>query len=60
VPNYQLGNVKGQDLLRRFSQYSKAQVYVHAKKPLNGKRRPTNGTIIKADQAKYQNKMHAV
>ncbi len=33
---YQLCNVRGKKLLEMFPQYSKAQIYVHAKKPLNG------------------------
>ena len=33
---YQLSNVRGKELLKLFPQYSKAAVYKHAKKPLNG------------------------
>jgi len=33
---YQLCGVKGKRLLDMFPQYSKARIYVHAKKPLNG------------------------
>ena len=33
---YQLSNVRGKKLLKMFPQYSKAAIYKHAKKPLNG------------------------
>ena len=33
---YQVSNVRGKKLLDMFPQYNKAQVYVHAKKPING------------------------
>ena len=33
---YQLSKVRGEELLKLFPQYSKAAVYKHAKKPLNG------------------------
>ena len=33
---YQLSKVRGKELLKLFPQYSKAAVYKHAKKPLNG------------------------
>ena len=33
---YQISNARGKKLLDMFPQYSKAQVYVHAKKPING------------------------
>lgn len=33
---YQICNVRGKELLEMFPQYSKAQIYVHAKKPING------------------------
>ena len=32
---FQLGNVKGKNLLKMFPQYSKSAVYKHAKLPLN-------------------------
>ena len=34
---FQLSNVRGKKLLKMFPQYSKAAIYKHAKKPLNGK-----------------------
>ena len=33
---YQISNVRGKNLLQMFPQYSKVQVDVHAKKPING------------------------
>ena len=33
---YQISNVRGKNILQMFPQYSKAQIYVHAKKPING------------------------
>ena len=33
---YQISNVRGKNLLQMFLQYSNAQKYVHAKKPING------------------------
>ena len=33
---YQLSNVRGKNLIKMFPQYSKAAIYKHAKKPLNG------------------------
>ena len=33
---YQLSKVRGKELLKLFPRYSKAAVYKHAKKPLNG------------------------
>ena len=33
---HQISNVKDKNLIQMFSQYSKAQIYVHAKKPING------------------------
>ena len=33
---FQLSNVRGKKLLKMFPQYSKAAIYKHAKKPLNG------------------------
>ena len=33
---YQLSNIRGANLLKMFPQYSKASIYKHAKKPLNG------------------------
>ena len=35
---YQLSNIRGKQLLKMFPQYSKAQIYIHAKKPLNGEK----------------------
>ncbi len=34
---FQLSNVRGKKLLKMFPRYSKAAIYKHAKKPLNGK-----------------------
>ena len=33
---YQISNDRGKNLLQMFLQYSKAQIYVYAKKPING------------------------
>ena len=33
---YQISNIRGKKLFGMFPQYSKAQIYVHAKKPING------------------------
>lgn len=33
---YQLSNIRGKSLLHMFPQYSKAAIYKHVKKPLNG------------------------
>ena len=33
---YQMCNVRGKKLLEMFPQYSKAQIYVHAKRKING------------------------
>ena len=33
---YQISNVRGKNLLQMFPQHLKAQIYVHAKKPING------------------------
>ena len=33
---YQLSNIRGKKLLKMFPQYSKAAIYKHAQKPLNG------------------------
>ena len=33
---YQISKVRGKNLLQMFPQYSKAQIYVHIKKPING------------------------
>ncbi len=33
---YQLSNIRGKRLLKMFPQYSKAAIYKHARKPLNG------------------------
>ena len=33
---YQISGVHGKALLNMFPQYSKAQIYVHARKPING------------------------
>jgi transposase len=33
---YQLSNIRGKKLLKMFPQYSKAAIYKHARKPLNG------------------------
>ena len=33
---HQIGGMKGSDLVRRFPQYSRASLYRHAKKPLDG------------------------
>ena len=33
---FQLSNIRGKKLLKMFPQYSKAAIYKHAQKPLNG------------------------